>query len=67
MKVVMISGSHPRHLYIAQKLLESGFLAGIAIQAREPMIEEPTVEMTTELRRLYDHHFSLRAAMELPV
>lgn len=27
MKVILLSGSHPRHYYVANTLLESGFFA----------------------------------------
>lgn len=64
MKLVMIIGSHPRHMYLASEVAKTGLLAGLVIQKREPMIGEAKLELSKELQELYDYHFKLRADME---
>ena len=64
MKVVMISGSHPRHLYVIRKVAETGCLAGLVLMQREKMILDIPEGMDPSLTELYKHHFNLRAEME---
>lgn len=39
MRVVLVSGSHPRHLYVLNKVMETGLVAGIVLMRREKMID----------------------------
>lgn len=64
MKVVVVSGSHPRHLYVVNKLLETGFVAGVVLMKREEMILEVPEGIKGHTRELYIQHFNLRMEME---
>ena len=64
MKVVMICGSHPRHLHVVRKVAETGCLAGVVLMKRENMILDIPEGMDPLLTDLYKHHFELRLQME---
>ena len=64
MRIVYISGSHPRHCYIARKLAETGLLVGIVMEKREPMILEVDPKLSDEMKKMFIHHFELRAKCE---
>ena len=64
MRLALVCGTHPRHLFVANKIIESGFVAGIVIMKREDMVDDSPTEMKGHLRDLYLHHFELRASME---
>ena len=64
MRVVIISGSHPRHKYFVEKIAETGLLKGVVIQKRENMVFEPPIGLKYELKKLFIHHFQLRDDME---
>jgi len=64
MKIVLVTGSHPRHAYIARKLAGSGCLSGIIIEEREAHLPVPPKHLSADLKRLYTHHFQRREAVE---
>ncbi len=64
MRVVVIIGSHPRHLHIAKELAKSNQLVGIIMQKREPMLVEEEVNLPKDIAKLNKHHFELRLMME---
>ncbi len=64
MKLVMVSGSHPRHLHVVKKVAETGCLAGVVLMRRENMILDIPEGMDSSLTELYRHHFQLRLDME---
>lgn len=64
MRVVVVSGSHPRHLYVLNKMMETGLVAGIVLMERENMINDAPKYLTGHTRELYERHFRLRADME---
>ena len=64
MKLVMVSGSHPRHLHVVKKVAETGCLAGVVLMKRENMILDIPEGMDPSLTELYKHHFQLRLDME---
>lgn len=64
MRLVIVSGSHPRHLYVAKQIMETGLVAGMVLMKREKMVDEIPEYLSGHLRELYDYHFKLRAEME---
>lgn len=64
MRIVMFAGSHPRHLYIADVLSRTGFLAGIVMEKRENMILEIPEGLDSNMKMLYSRHFELRLEKE---
>lgn len=64
MKIVFITGSHPRHAYIARALASTGRLAGLVIEQREEHVPEPPNNLSTELKKLFNLHFNKRAEAE---
>ena len=41
MKVLFLTGSHPRHMYIAKKLYDNQYLDGLLIEKRENFVQAP--------------------------
>lgn len=64
MRLVIISGSHPRHLYVVNRMIETGLVAGLVLMRREQMIESVPSFLTQHIKELYEKHFRLRAEME---
>ncbi len=64
MRLVVICGSHPRHLYVVQRIAETGMVVGIVYMKREKMINNTPDNLSGHIRELYVHHFKLRLDME---
>lgn len=64
MRVVFLTGSHPRHAFMARSLAASGVLVGLVIEQREAFIPEPPLDIAPNLRTLFRHHFAARDAAE---
>lgn len=64
MNIVVICGSHPRHIYVLNRLIETGLVVGIVLMKRESMIEPPLHNLSAHMKYLYERHFNLRAKME---
>ena len=64
MKIVIISGSHPRHLYVVKKVMETGLVSGLVLMQRESMVSAVPTSIVGHTRELYEKHFKLRADME---
>lgn len=64
MKVIMISGSHPRHMHIAKILASQNMLSGLVLEKREEMIREVPEYLNQKDRKLYEKHFDLRMKAE---
>jgi folate-dependent phosphoribosylglycinamide formyltransferase PurN len=64
MKITFITGSHPRHAFIARKLAETGFLDCLIIEKRESFIPSPPEGIPKNLRKLFIHHFKERERIE---
>jgi len=64
MKVVFLTGSHPRHAFIARSIAASGTLVGLVIEQREAFIPEPPLDIAPKTRDLFRHHFTSRDAAE---
>ncbi len=64
MRLVVVCGSHPRHLYVTRRILETGMVVGVVYMKREKMVDETPADLSGHLRELYEHHFKLRQDME---
>lgn len=64
MKVVFLTGSHPRHAYIANTLAESGCLSGLIVENREAHVPTPPKDLSNDLRELFNLHFQKRSQAE---
>jgi folate-dependent phosphoribosylglycinamide formyltransferase PurN len=60
MKVVFLTGSHPRHAYIARSLANYGVLSGLIIEDRGAHIPKPPGDISDDLRELFNLHFQKR-------
>lgn len=64
MKIVLLCGSHPRHLYIANKLFETGLLTGVVMEARYTFRPEPPTGLLEQDRENFIRHFKGREEAE---
>ncbi len=64
MKIVVICGSHPRHLFVVKEVINTGLVAGVVLMKREEMIHVTPRGLSKDLTELYEHHFRLRNEME---
>ncbi len=65
MKIVLITGTHPRHIFIANVLYKTGCLAALIIEERENIHPLPPDYLSDEQRILFIEHFKLREITEL--
>jgi folate-dependent phosphoribosylglycinamide formyltransferase PurN len=64
MRILLFSGSHPRHLFIHRALLAQFEICGVVSMRREPLIVSPPPGITEHDRRLFVRHFEERFAVE---
>lgn len=64
LKVVFLTGSHPRHLYLAKTLADAGFLEGLLVEGRAQFIPEPPVGLNKTDHDNFIRHFRDRAEAE---
>lgn len=64
MKILLLSGNHRRHYYLAHKLAETGFLTGIVIENREEFLPTCPPDLPKDTERLFIHHFAKRKDSE---
>lgn len=64
MKVVFLTGSHPRHAGVARAIFDAGVLAGLVIEQREAFVPTPPLGIPEATRQLFIKHFSDRDATE---
>lgn len=64
MKIVFLCGSHPRHMYIANKLYQAGHLAGLVVENRGQMIPVPPENLKEIDRVNFIRHFADRDSAE---
>ena len=65
MKLLLFSGSHPRHLFVNQKVLEFFDEVMVIIMQREALIPEPPSDLSFEDRELFIKHFANRSKVEI--
>ena len=64
MKIIFITGSHPRHACIARSLAQTGYLSNVIIEQREEFIQTPPPELDAQEAALFTRHFNERAEAE---
>ena len=64
MRVCFLTGSHPRHAFVARALAQTGTLAGLVIENRENLLPEPPTGIPNHTRSLFIDHFRGREAAE---
>lgn len=64
MRVVLLTGSHPRHLYVVNRLIETGMVVGHVIEQREEFIPQPPEGLQDIDRENFIRHFADRDASE---
>ena len=61
MKIILITGDHPRHLYFADKFVSKFEELGIkilwAIEKRESFIPIPDKDLDPSVKKLFELHF----------
>ena len=66
-KICLITGSHPRHKHFAAKLISTGKVCSWVIEKREEFVPQPSVNLTKDLKTLFEHHFNERERVEKEV
>ena len=64
MKVLFLTGSHPRHASVARALNNAGLLSGLVIENRLEHIPAPPDDISDDLKALFSMHFQKRADSE---
>ena len=64
MKIVLLTGSHPRHFYVANKLLQTGHIVGHLIEQREVFVPQPPNGLLVVDRENFIRHFKERDESE---
>ena len=64
MRIVFLTGSHPRHAYMARALAKSGSLVGLVIEQREAFVPDPPAGLRPETVPLFRRHFGDRDRTE---
>lgn len=64
MSVVFLTGSHPRHAYMAGRVAASGLLSAIVVETREEHVPEPPPELPAAQSKLFRRHFAERSDAE---
>ncbi len=61
----LITGSHPRHMFLADKLIDTGLVNCWVIEKRETFLPDSDFIQNQELRFLFDLHFKKREESEM--
>ena len=64
MKILFFTGDHPRHLHMAAKLADTGWLAGLVLETREAHLPELPAGLPAATKALFERHFRERAEAE---
>jgi folate-dependent phosphoribosylglycinamide formyltransferase PurN len=64
MKIVFLTGSHPRHAHMARAVRSTGWLAGLVIEEREDHVPAPPDGLSAGTRALFVEHFRRREVAE---
>ena len=63
-RIVLITGDHPRHRYVANHVLGHQKDVHWIIQSREPLLPKPGTDLSPYLAKLADRHFQGRLEAE---
>ena len=64
MKILIISGSHSRHLYVHKKVMECGAECAALVMERESVIPVCPSDVCSQDKHLFKRHFEERLAAE---
>ena len=64
MRIVTVTGNHPRHAYLVGKVASTGLLAGTIVERRETFVPQPPDGLSARLAALFTLHFDRRAEAE---
>lgn len=64
MKILFMTGSHPRHAYMAKCINDAGNLAALIIEERGNHTPSPPIGLSPDINDLFVHHFQKRAMSE---
>lgn len=64
MSIVFLTGSHPRHAFVARAIARSGQLKGLVVEMRESHVPEPPDGLPAGTRDLFVRHFDRRRDSE---
>lgn len=64
MKVVLLTGSHPRHFFVVNQLAELGIVAGHVVEQREEFVPQPPPGLETVDQENFIRHFRDREQAE---
>ena len=64
MKILIISGSHSRHLFVHESILKSGADCAAVVMERESAIPFPPVNIAKHDRQNFKNHFEERSRVE---
>jgi folate-dependent phosphoribosylglycinamide formyltransferase PurN len=64
MSIVFLTGSHPRHAFLAHCIAQSGHLSGLVIEEREAHLPSPPDGLSDQTRALFIEHFKGRGESE---
>lgn len=64
MKIVFLTGSHPRHKFIARAIASTGWLTTVVSEIREAHVPEPPEGLDEKTASLFRHHFDRREQAE---
>lgn len=64
MKIVLLTGSHPRHFYVANQLIKTGQVVGHLVEQRENFVPQPPSGLSEIDRVNFIRHFKERDESE---
>ena len=64
MKFLLITGDHPRHMFMADVLCKNDFSFDWIIEKRERHIPKISKKYNSNIRRLFKRHFEMRYDVE---
>ena len=64
MKVLLISGDHPRHLYVQEAFLQNGIVCKAIVMQREDLIPSPPANTSNHDKNNFIKHFENRYNIE---
>jgi len=57
MKIILITGSHPQHAYIARAIAATNYLSGLVIEEREEHLPIAPNHLNTQMKKMFNRHF----------
>ncbi len=65
MKLILFSGSHPRHLYVNSEIIKHFDEKLVIVMQREELVPSPPENLTTHDKKLFTKHFANRNKIEV--